>query len=209
VNKKIIVDVLQRITDVSSIGRSNPLLAQVRVADEKIRNSIPTEILECLWFQSSRERFEAVDDSHATTFDWIFRPVQDTVQYTEGRRWDDFSAWLESGTGLYWINGKAGSGKSTLMKYIVSHDKTFSFLSRWAENLKLCTSASFFWNSGSKKQRSQAGLLRSLLYEILGQYPELIPIVLPAQWGARYSAKCQGRQWPVSLFFKSFLLCRI
>jgi len=200
-NKKIIVDVFQRFADASSVEESNPLLAQVRKADQKIQNLIPTEILGSLQFQSMRERFEAVDESHATTFAWVFRPIQNTVQYAEGRRWGEFGAWLESGTGLYWINGKAGSGKSTLMKYIVSHDKTSSLLRRWAENLKLCTSDFFFWNSGSKQQCSQAGLFRSLLYEILGQHPELIPTVLPAQWGARYSAKCQARHCPVSFSF--------
>ncbi|KUJ18667.1 uncharacterized protein LY89DRAFT_774610 [Mollisia scopiformis] len=196
-NKRIIVDVFQRFADSSSVEESNPLLAQVRTADQEIQNLIPTETLGSLRFQSMSERFEAVDESHATTFDWIFRPFQNTVQYAEGRRWGDFGAWLESGTGLYWINGKAGSGKSTLMKYIVNHNKTSSLLRRWAENLKLCTSAFFFWNSGSKQQCSQAGLFRSLLYEILGQHPELIPTVLPAQWGARYSAKCQARQCPL------------
>lgn len=39
-------------------------------------------------------------------------------------RWNDFVAWLEEGDGLYWIAGKAGSGKSTLMKYIASHPST-------------------------------------------------------------------------------------
>lgn len=200
-NKRIIVDVFQRFADASSVEANNPFVAQVRAAEQEIQRLIPTEILENLRFPSIGERFDAIEESHATTFDWIFRPIQETVQYTEGRRWGEFGAWLESGTGIYWINGKAGSGKSTLMKYIVSHDKTSSLLNHWAGNLRLCASAFFFWNSGSKQQCSQAGLFRSLLYEILGRHPELIPTVFPAQWGARYSAKCQARQCPVSSSF--------
>jgi hypothetical protein len=203
-SRRIIVDVFQQFDDVSPDLGSSPLLwSRVRSADREIQNPIPAEILASLRFESIGERFEAVDESHAATFDWIFRPIQGTIQYAEGRRWGEFGAWLESGTGLYWINGKAGSGKSTLMKYIVSHGKTSSLLGQWAGNLKLCTGAFFFWNSGSKQQCSQAGLFRSLLHDILGQHPELIPTVLPAQWGARYSAKCQGRLCPVSLPFLS------
>ncbi|RFU33672.1 hypothetical protein B7463_g2672, partial [Scytalidium lignicola] len=142
-----------------------------------------------LHFSSITERYEAVDESHATTFDWIFRRPEDTIQYAEGRRWGNFNDWLKSGSGLYWINGKAGSGKSTLMKYIVSHRNACLLLKRWAGDSSLCTVSFFFWNSGSRLQRSQIGLFRSLLVEVLNQHPELIPIVLPAQWAARYSAK--------------------
>ncbi|KAI0126414.1 hypothetical protein BJ170DRAFT_733728 [Xylariales sp. AK1849] len=38
--------------------------------------------------------------------------------------WDNFLHWLESGEHVYWIGGKPGSGKSTLMKYIVCDDIT-------------------------------------------------------------------------------------
>ncbi|KAK4446037.1 hypothetical protein QBC34DRAFT_470643 [Podospora aff. communis PSN243] len=49
--------------------------------------------------------------AHEKTFDWVFRPG-------EGQNWSDFPAWLRSPNQLYWITGKAGSGKSTLMKFI-------------------------------------------------------------------------------------------
>jgi hypothetical protein len=31
--------------------------------------------------------------------------------------WDDFGEWLRSGSSVYWISGKPGSGKTTLVKY--------------------------------------------------------------------------------------------
>jgi hypothetical protein len=34
------------------------------------------------------------------------------------KRWSNLKAWLESNEQLYWITGKAGSGKSTLMKFL-------------------------------------------------------------------------------------------
>lgn len=126
-----------------------------------------------------------MDESLVRTFDWIFRPVEETSQYAEGIRWADFSEWLRSGKGVYWISGKAGSGKSTLMKYIVTHDTTSRNLKLWAGTTRLCKSGFFFWNSGTQLQCSQVGLFRSLLYDILVQYPELVPATLPAQWAIR------------------------
>lgn len=143
-------------------------------------------------------RYENVEESYPTTFNWIFRPTMKTTQYAEGRRWDDFGTWLQHGKGLYWVNGKAGSGKSTLMKYIVEHKQTSRFLTQWAGNTTLCTGIFFFWNSGTKEQRSQRGLLRSLLYEIWCKHPELIPTVLPSQWSTRYTTKIRGYPTRVS-----------
>jgi len=45
---------------------------------------------------------------------------------------------------LYWINGKAGSDKSTLMKYLIMHDKTKSALEKWAGWAKLLLSSFSF-----------------------------------------------------------------
>ncbi len=46
------------------------------------------------------------------------------------------------------------------------------------EPAKLVTAKYFFWNSGSKLQKSQEGLLRSLIFEVLRQCPELVGHVL-------------------------------
>lgn len=195
-NKRIIVDVFQQLALTSINQDGGHVLAKIRETDEEIREVVCNEVLNSLNFPSITARFEAVEESHATTFAWIFRHTEDTNQYAQGRRWDSFGDWLKVGKGIYWINGKAGSGKSTLMKYIVNHHRTSSLLRNWAGDSKLCISRFFFWNSGMKQQRSQAGLLRSLLYDILSQYPELLPTVLPAQWAARYSAECLGRHSP-------------
>jgi len=40
----------------------------------------------------------------------------------------------------------------------------------------------FFWAAGNAMQKSQEGLLQSLLYEILRQCPEMIPKACPARW---------------------------
>lgn len=54
------------------------------------------------------------------------------------RPWTNFASWLEHKVEVpaknqtYWINGKAGSGKSTLMKFILEHDKLYESLRKWA-----------------------------------------------------------------------------
>ncbi|KAF2624027.1 hypothetical protein BU25DRAFT_477109 [Macroventuria anomochaeta] len=42
----------------------------------------------------------------------------------------------------------------------------------------LLTASFFFWNSGTEMQMSYEGLARSLLYQILVQVPELVPVLL-------------------------------
>lgn len=88
--------------------------------------------------------------------------------------------WLATKSGIFWVTGKPGSGKSTLMKFIAGEPKTKSILSRWAS--PVVVAAHYFWNSGSAMQRSQEGLLRTLLYEIFRQCSRLIPLVCEEQW---------------------------
>jgi len=49
------------------------------------------------------------------------------------------------GQDIYWINGKAGSGKSTLTKFICEHDKTNEALRTWAALNEVQILSYFFW----------------------------------------------------------------
>jgi hypothetical protein len=69
---------------------------------------------------------------------------------------------------------KAGSGKSTLMKYICDHDATLNALRSWAGSYNLVTASYFFWNAGLPMQKSRLGLLQSLLYQIFLACPSLM-----------------------------------
>lgn len=73
------------------------------------------------------------------------------------------------------------------MRYLIEHHKTRELLDLWAESTPLSIASFLFWNSGTNEQRSQTGLLRALLFQILGQYPQLISIVLAWQWSKKYS----------------------
>jgi len=104
-------------------------------------------------------RRSTITTSHEKTFRWIF---DDSIR----RPWDSFINWLKScDKNFYWISGKAGSGKSTLMKFIIENDGTKRVLLERNPNTTIL--AFFFWNSGTKLQRSISGMLCSLLYQIL------------------------------------------
>jgi len=93
-----------------------------------------------------------------------------------------FLKWLNSGNQIYHISGKAGSGKSTLMKSLSQHPRLMKELKTWAGDKKLVFGSFYFWGSGDLQQRSLEGLYRSLLFEILNQCPELIKEVFPNHW---------------------------
>lgn len=72
---------------------------------------------------------------------------------------------------------KAGSGKSTLIKFAAKHDQTVAALNEWAGPAQLHIASFYFWNQGFDMQKSQIGLFQSLLYQILRRAPELVPHV--------------------------------
>ena len=93
-----------------------------------------------------------------------------------------FLTWLRSGTGVFHVSGKAGSGKSTLMKLLVDHKRTEEELSIWAEDRTLVFASFFFWRSSAPLQSSLEGLYRSILFEVLISCPEITPVIFPTQW---------------------------
>ncbi|KAH7068278.1 hypothetical protein BKA63DRAFT_494933 [Paraphoma chrysanthemicola] len=131
-------------------------------------------IISTLYFPEVERRYEKISLAHKETFKWVFRSS------ARSKTWTKLPAWIvDKNAPLYWVTGKAGSGKSTLMRYVVDHEETRNSLQAWAGNQKLITAFFFFWNSGSAMQMSYEGLVRALLYQILEQAPDLVPIALP------------------------------
>ena len=128
-------------------------------------------LLDSLHFPDIHCRQEQIADAHSETFQWIFDASPSAI-----RPWDNFVEWLENGEGTYWINGKLGSGKSTLMSYICQDARTSTALAKWG-GIGVIAPKFFFWNPGSLLQKSAEGLLRSLIYQILQERPDLAPLV--------------------------------
>lgn len=150
-----------------------------------------------LSFPDIKARQDDIVMSHEGTCRWIFGPTQArdatepmgessdaSLRHVSARKiraqpWSSFKDWLEGdGNDPYWLSGKPGSGKSTLMKYIStefsSYCRSHETLSAWSDAV---TCSFFFWNLGSPLQKNYVGLLRSLLFQIVEQRPEMIPIM--------------------------------
>ena len=73
------------------------------------------------------------------------------------------------------------------MKFASTHAQTQAALEKWSGSRKLYLSSFYFWNQGFELQKSQKGLLRSLLFQILRKAPEIVPKICPKQpdddWG--------------------------
>jgi hypothetical protein len=155
--------------------------------ESQLRDVVNTTILEQLSYPHMTNRYEEIHEAHSKTFDWIFSGTEQS-----DLPWSDFVKWLRQDANIYWINGKAGSGKSTLMKHIYDSHHTAEYLREWAHKRlsttsQCCIATFFFWNSGTDMQKSQQGLLRSLLFQVLSHNPDFIPLVLPAQWAEHYN----------------------
>ncbi|KAI8719792.1 NACHT domain-containing protein [Fusarium sp. LHS14.1] len=146
-------------------------------------------LLQSLKFENMEERKNQIDENYPQTCHWIFEEPDEECdgesfypwptaigygdyrprarqQAREGREtpWDSFTDWLGSGDPIYWISGKPGSGKSTLMKFVSSNPKTKSFLKEWQPEVQIFSH--YFWKAGSEMQQSLKGLLCSLMYQI-------------------------------------------
>ena len=74
------------------------------------------------------------------------------------------------------------------MKYILNNPQTTEFLQAWSPPGKsaltvgklpheLLLAGHFFWINGSKVQRSQERLLRSIIYDIVRKCPEMTDLI--------------------------------
>lgn len=136
--------------------------------------------LNSLWFRCMGDRKDSVEPAHLKTLHWALKSANER----EGMEveWDDLPEWLRSRTGLYWVCGKAGSGKSTLMKFLYDNPKTRTLLEAWAGDSPLTVGSFFFWGLGSQEQKSLEGLSRAILYQLLEAESSYLPLALPRLW---------------------------
>ncbi|KAI0450411.1 hypothetical protein F5B21DRAFT_517507 [Xylaria acuta] len=146
-------------------------------------------ILDSLHFREITDRKGTILDAHKTTFEWVW---QDENR-DEETPWDDLNGWLERGGGCYWLSGKAGSGKSSLMRYLEQDPRTQTSLECWTGAKELIIASFYFWYAGSELQKSQIGLLRSLLHDILSARPDWCHVLFPDVCRSLFSGKLSER----------------
>lgn len=150
----------------------------------KLRNQkYEQTILNSLLFETINHREEAIPAAHMKTCDWIFQEPYRLVNQEQS--WHSFPKWLRGPSkDIYWITGKPGAGKSTLVKYVLADQRFNSALLEWSEQRPLVVAGYFSWNAGTGLQKSHAGLLRTLLHQCLQLRRDLVPRVFPRRWAA-------------------------
>lgn len=154
--------------------------------------------------EAFKHRRESLSGPFPKTFEWIFDSKGGAEELENGTlsppRWDSFSNWLEDpdSSKQYWLSGKAGSGKSTLMAYLVRDDlglrRTKERLGRWSGSKPLHVLSFFLFRANSKATVEY--LLRSLIYQLL----ECIPIMAKVLMAEFLPPGCEDRipTWPIS-----------
>lgn len=199
----------------------------LELSDLAISKVFQNNVLETLRFEKMESRFDSIEEAHTETFKWLLEdenscsisiPIADTDDpWFDGIRQDleesrhsrqgirkDFTNWLSHGNGIFHISGKPGAGKSTLMKYLAESEEVRNHLTTWAHNSELVFASFFFWRHGTDFQKSLQGLLRSLLYSVLDQRPDLARIVFPAQWEAASRSSGKPLHFRLSDIQKAF-----
>ncbi|KAK6072174.1 hypothetical protein SCUP515_07506 [Seiridium cupressi] len=150
---------------------SSRMIAQVEQNDEEVNTVmiVPGDmIISSLHMPELDQRIEGIEDRAHHTFEWVFEKIE-----------LEFTKWLRSGENFYWIRGKPGSGKSTLMKFILNDERTLQQLNTYKQSYKTIFASFFFHHRGSLLQKTLEGLLRSILAQILTQQPELTEVLDP------------------------------
>ncbi|KAF2094819.1 hypothetical protein NA57DRAFT_45489, partial [Rhizodiscina lignyota] len=163
-----------------------------------LTTTLMDRLLLSLDFPSINTRQQRIAHPHTKTFKWIFS------RRSGYKTWSNFASWLQSGSGLYWITGKAGSGKSTLMKFIVHHPRTKTLLASWAGGSPPIVASFYFWHAGNMMQTSQEGLLQTLLYQAISQYRILAPEKRPGRWASFSLSRDFNEAWKWPELEKAF-----
>ena len=95
-------------------------------------------------------------ENHKESFQWIWN--------TEGPE-PGFVDWLRSDDRVFWIQGKPGSGKSTLMKYLIENQRTKELVSK--DSTPTFLISYFFYELGVPQEKAFVSLLHAFVYQLL------------------------------------------
>lgn len=136
-------------------------------------------------------------EANAATLDWIWQLKSGPTS---------FGFWLKTGTGIFWIQGKPGSGKSTLMNFLKNHPQPKRYFKR-AYCHELVTIRFFFdCRARNGVSNSFEGLLRAFLFQLTFDIPELSVFI--AEFGKSEEWQPEAQQallWTTNTLRKALL----
>ncbi|KAL1583336.1 hypothetical protein WHR41_08028 [Cladosporium halotolerans] len=138
-------------------------------------------VKEALAFDEMDDRYATVRTAHTDTCRWFFEK-------------EAYKIWREPScfslhNGFFWIKGKPGAGKSTLMKAALQYGVT---------NLDDIVISFFFNARGTKLQQTTEGMYRSLIHQMLDKIPSAAT-AMPVLKGPR-----SNQEWPIELLKEVF-----
>ncbi|KAF5633902.1 NACHT domain protein [Fusarium tjaetaba] len=171
-------------------GRDILLIEAEERENTRKENEAYERLLRSFQYPDMNRRRNEIHASNGSTFHWLFKgESKDDYPESETSRSDSvseheaeyssedepdsyrqmlargsFGTWLKSTGNRYWISGRPGTGKSVLMKLIISHKQTMDSLRQWQPEAHILSH--FFWKVGSPTQSSFEGFLCSLVYQV-------------------------------------------
>ncbi|KAF2648564.1 hypothetical protein K491DRAFT_642349, partial [Lophiostoma macrostomum CBS 122681] len=138
-----------------------------RLEITKLDDDRCNRLLLSLYVDEMNMRRNKITESHRNTFEWVIESNKQPSSHGQAQasKCPSFAEWLRTGKDVYCISGKPGSGKSTLMRFLVDHSTTRSIFEE--RNPDVIIVAAFIWAAGSYLQRSQALIFGSLLHQLL------------------------------------------
>lgn len=154
---------LSRISDAQNENAALVIESREMILNALYMNQTRAKYLvDSLRFPEMYLRRHAIPPACKSTFEWLFEPSS------------PFQQWLISSNDVFWITGKAGSGKSTVMKFIATHPLTRKYLLPHAKGKKLVIAQNYLWHPGIEIQRNQEGMLREILLQMVQSFPDTV-----------------------------------
>ncbi|KIW27934.1 uncharacterized protein PV07_07630 [Cladophialophora immunda] len=185
----------------------------LKALSEEVNQLLPTmtreiaarrSIMDSLWFARFNNRRDRISRAYSNTYQWIFRHKDSQVIV-----WDDFVQWLYSSRNpIYWVSGKPGSGKSTLIRELDEYIKNSQSLSTSGNDADFIMASFYFWYAGNNDERSMTGLLRTLIHQLLSQRLDIVDQVISAsRWESSLYGPSHLHVWEEKELIQ--VLCRV
>lgn len=166
-------------------------------------------IARTLQYETMKRREQAIAPTYESTYDWVFqrRPRElDGVPL-----WSSVPDWLEAeASGIYWITGKPGSGKSTMMRFMMRDSRLDEYLRVWSARTSLFVGHYYAWSLGDHLDKSGTGLMRSMLHQMTCADPKLASVLFPRRWALFHATRDSSRfpewsEWELEESFAALL----
>ncbi|KAF4553331.1 Hypothetical protein D9617_7g030580 [Elsinoe fawcettii] len=135
----------------------------------RVREDLRAQVLRSLRFPRMFYRRDMIEKAHEATFRWVFELVYE-------QPWDPFPKWLSDieDKRPYWISGKPGAGKSTLVNFIDKYRDLKSLLKFSMPDVIVHVISHYLWLAGpTTKEKSIEGILRSLLFQVISKVSDM------------------------------------